>query len=566
VLKKCPSMWQQMSGFLAKIIVRLWPNRTKQWGQAFEAELSEITEPLASVCWLVGGAMLLTRERWQSFVEGLARPIGVPYGSLGEMPGNKKWSRAPHTPRWATILLVLASAAIVMHPEVRETFISVWENYTSPNLEPSRWGRVKKLRKEAEINRDPQLLAWLSLLSRDPAERIRLSEEAIEKDSSLTWLDYEQAVSLSNDFIHEHSLGMDRIGRVQRWDSDNAVPHILMAEVISAPLRSEALPGQTTNCPKSGWEKKLTQDSRWLAEMEKAFSTLKYDNYMLQKFRLASAISRKYGIADPYLSLYIVMSTRIHQYEMLDAYADYLLDVGRDAERRGNTSGAAVAYWQILRFSGRLSTGQQPIETMFATSMGMKAGAKLQPVLKKLDRADEARLVEFQMASWAAMREQQLKKHPAPRGENWRVVRRDALTIQVFAFAVVLLSAMFVVSQVFVWLGTRIPLERRGKGYAFFCRMADVGPLLIVLSSTMQFFVYHPYARAYKNYLSHQWLPDIDSMFVVGHVTRMMPLGLLQYRFEAAMVFWTTVTVGLTLLVIFVCFRMLTREIAARFR
>jgi hypothetical protein len=251
---------------------------------------------------------------------------------------------------------------------------------------------------------------------------------------------------------------------------------------------------------------------------------------------------------------------------MLDAYADYLLDVGEKAERLGNSTAAAGAYWKIVGFSERLSTGQRPIEKMIATAMGMKAGAKLQPVLKKLDRADEARLVEFQMAEWAAMREQHLKKHPAPRGENWRVVRRDALTIQGFAFAVVLLSAMFVVSQVFVWLGRRIPLERRGKGYAFFCRTADVGPLLIALSSTMLFFVYHPYARAYKNYLSHQWLPDMDSMFVVGHVTRMMPLGLLQYKFEAAMVFWSAVTAGLTLLVIFVCFRMLTREIAARFR
>jgi hypothetical protein len=96
--------------------------------------------------------------------------------------------------------------------------------------------------------------------------------------------------------------------------------------------------------------------------------------------------------------------------------------------------------------------------------------------------------------------------------------------------------------------------------------MADVAPLLILTSSTVLFFIYHPYSQAYKNYLSHQWLPDIDSMIVVGWVTRVVPPGFLQYRFEAVMVFCTAVTTGLTLLVIFVCFRMLTREIAARFR
>ena len=545
--------------------MRLWPDQTKKWGRAFQAELSEIPDPVASARWLVGGLMLLTREWWRSFFEGLGQPIGVPPGGPAQIPG-KNWTRVPRTPRWATVLLVMATAAIVTHPEMRETFSNVWRKNTTPNLEPSRWHSVKKLRKEAEMNRDPQLLAWLSLLATDPAERIRLSAEAIDKDSSLTWLDYEQSLVPLHDPPHQHYLGMERIERVQRWDPDNGVPHFLMAEVISEPLRSQALRARITNGPKMEWQKKITQDSRWPDEMERAFSAPKYDNYMLQEFQLALAVSKKYGIADPYPTLYILMRSRMLQFEMVQAYADHLLDVGEEAERLGNISTAASAYWQILVFSERLSTGQRPIEKMFATAMGMKAGAKLQPVLKSMDRADEATLVGFQIAEWAAWRDQQFKKAPTLIGETWQMARRDALTIQVITFAVILLSAMFVLSEVIVWFGRRTPLELRGKRYTFFCRMADVGPLLILVSSTVLFFVYHPYARAYKEYLSHQWLPDLDSLLVLGWVNRVVPPSFLQYRFQAAMVFWTAVTGGLTLLLIFVCFRMLTREIAARFR
>jgi hypothetical protein len=372
------SAWQRAAAFLARIIVRLWPDQAKTWGRAFQAELSEIPDPVASARWLVGGLMLLTREWWRSFVEGLARPIGVPPGGPQEIPG-KNWTLSPRTPLWATVLLLLATATIVTHPEMRETFSNVWRKNTNPNLEPADWHSVKKLRKEAEINRDPQLLAWLSLLATDSADRIRLSEEAIEKDSSLTWLDYQQALLPSHDPRHRHYLGMDRLERLQRWDPDNAVP-------------------------------------------------------------------------------------------------------------------------------------QQPIEKVVATAMGMKAGAKLQPVLKSMDCADEAELVGFQIAEWTAWRDQHFKKDR----EDWKIARRDGLTIQVIAFVVVLLSSMLVVSEAIVWSGRRTPLELRGRRFTFFCRMADVGPLLILTSSTVLFFIYHPYAQAYKDYLSHQWLPDIDSMIVVG--------------------------------------------------
>lgn len=104
---------------------------------------------------------------------------------------------------------------------------------------------------------------------------------------------------------------------------------------------------------------------------------------------------------------------------------------------------------------------------MFATATGIKVGAKLQPLLKKAGRADEAMLLGFQMAEWAARRDRQFKETPTFRSANWKTVGWDGLTIQVIALMVVPLSAMFVVSQVIVWLGRRRTLEQRGRSYSF---------------------------------------------------------------------------------------------------
>jgi hypothetical protein len=563
---KYASTWQRLNAFLAKMIVRLWPDQTRQWGRAFEAELSVIADPFASVRWLAGGVMLLTRERWKSFFESLGRPFGVPPGGPAEVPG-KNWARAPHTPRWATMLLLLASAAIFTHPEVRESLSSVIENYTHSGWKPSRWRSVKKLQKEAETNRDPQLLAWLSLLSTDQAERLRLSQEAIEKDPSLTWLDYEQSLFPLNDLSNQHYLSMDRIERLQRWDPDNAVPHLLMAEVISEPVRSEARRALIRNGTKIEWEKEITRNSRWLAEMERAFSAPRFDSYVLAEFQLVRAISEKYGIEDPDPTLYILMHARVFRFEMLEAYVNHLMDVGAEAEVFGNTSAAASLYGQILAFAERLSTGQsRPIEKMFACEIGMKAGAKSQPILKSAGRADEEMLLASQLAEWAAGRDQQLRRPAKQKSKKWKTAGWDGLAIQVITAVVVFLSSIYTVSQIVVLRGPRRGPERRNTTYAFFCRIADCGPFLLFIASVALFFVYHPYAKAYKTYLSNQSLPDMDSLFVAASVTRFLPARLHWYGDHAGTIFWTAVSLVLTLIAAFLIVRMLTREIVTRFR
>ena len=270
------SLSQRFSAFLARGIVRLWPAETREWGLAFEAELPEITTPLASVRWAIGGIMLLARERWKSFFRSFRRPIGVSAGSLLETHVRNS-SRVPRTPRFVSVLLFLASAAILLHPDVRScirlSFRSFSADVRGYNLRwvwgPSQWGSVKRLFKEAETNRDPKLLALLSLLSWDNDERLRLSEEAIQKDPSLTWLDYEQFRSQEHTFV----LPESRLERLQKWDQGNGASRQLAAQAAAYRAGEE---GGSVQWPKPQYVQKsgVTQmdkappDAQWLSAMD----------------------------------------------------------------------------------------------------------------------------------------------------------------------------------------------------------------------------------------------------------------------------------------------------------
>src|SRR6185369_14037043 len=161
--------WNSIAAFGVSTIVRLWPEETKDWARAFAAELPEIEGFSESVRWLLGGVMLLTRERFRHFLKSLGRPAGLgatdPLGAV-----IKSSRRVPRTPRVVTAMLLGASLAILLHPEA--------------------WSTFHDLQRKAAETGDARLLALLSLLNHNNSDRARLGSEAIAKDPSFIWLAY----------------------------------------------------------------------------------------------------------------------------------------------------------------------------------------------------------------------------------------------------------------------------------------------------------------------------------------------------------------------------------------
>jgi len=120
---------------IAHALVWMWPAESKDWGRAFEAELSAIETRSSSLSWLTGGVMLLLRERWKHFLRSLGRPIGTDDANSASFAA-KNYSRVPRTPLWATALLLLATIAILLHPEVRTALGGLYSTYAQTGGDP----------------------------------------------------------------------------------------------------------------------------------------------------------------------------------------------------------------------------------------------------------------------------------------------------------------------------------------------------------------------------------------------------------------------------------------------
>ena len=227
----------RLAAWLARGAARAWPEESRKWGMALEAELFEIQGPGASLRWAIGGVMLFTRAWWNHFLRSWNRPAGVPEGGpLAELAKNA--SRVPRTPRFVTALLLACFA--------RQSFLSRTcgapllrrpkpGGYQSQSLQQS--AEFAHLRKEADRNQDPQLLAFMALLSEDANERARMANEAVRLDASLTWIYC---------YVHAeqgpwwpYSVPQVWINRLQEWDPDNAMPRLLVAQEIHTRYENE---------------------------------------------------------------------------------------------------------------------------------------------------------------------------------------------------------------------------------------------------------------------------------------------------------------------------------------
>jgi tetratricopeptide (TPR) repeat protein len=498
---------------MAGAILRMWPAETREWGRAFEAEFSAIETGGAAFSWLIGGLMLLLREWWKHFWRSFGGPIGA-NSEQSSGAFTKRYSRVPQTPLWLMLLLLLSGTALLLHPEVRQALGSLRSEYAHTEQEPARWSSVKKLRTISASRRDPQLLALLSLLSEDDEERLRLSEEAIEKDPSLTWLDYEQSLLPANDLSRQKYLPASRLTRLQKWDSLNAVPHLLAAEIISKPARAEAFDAVMRG-GHLAWEDKLAQNSQWLSEMSAGFSAPKYDSYMAQTIALIQDARSKFSVRDPDIALFVLKRKRITQFDVLRGYVNILMERGAAREKAGDASEAIATYSQVLQFSQRMLLGHElPAEQYFAQGTGEKACEKLQKLYGSAGRNNEAALVSFQLAEWKAERDPKLMRniplhyHQA----QWNSLAWSGLLINLAGLALLLLVPVALLSFLFVFWRRKVTLERRGRIDFWASLSADDAPWLLLASSAVVYFTYHPYARVCDTFLNGSpFSPDIET-------------------------------------------------------
>ena len=463
---------------VARAIVRVWPAETREWGQAFAAELPAAETAGATATWLIGGLMLLLRE----WLKHAWRSLGRPLGSSTSEPAatfTPRYSRTPRTPLWLMLGLTLASVAILLHPEVRQALTFLRSAYINHGWTPNEWSSYQQLTKISKSNRDPHLLALLSLLSSNADERSQLSQEAIQKDPSLTWLDYEQSFTPVYDRRKQIHISRDRVDRLQKWDPQNSIPHILASEIMAESPQHEEWEGAVLGKRSSDVNKRLAANPAWIAEMHAAFSAPKYDNYMSQATELIRTVSSQFSVHDPRIAEYILSSKRVPRFLLLDDYALLLTDRGLTSEKIGNTQQAIASYSEILRFAQRVKlTAETPDEQYFAERMGQTAGDKLAPLYASLGRADEASMVSFQIAQWKAEHDPRIFRYMPLRYHRaeFKSLVWSGLLINLAGLSLLLILPLALISVLFVLSRRKIlPAQR---GFTDFCAsiFADAAP------------------------------------------------------------------------------------------
>lgn len=565
-----PNFTHRFAPPVARVIVRAWPAASREWGQAFAAELPSIDTAAAAISWLIGGLMLLLREWLKHAWRALFRPIGAASGDNNATAAfTPRYSRPPRTPLWLMLALTISSVAILVHPEVRQALEKLGCAYAGPSCHSSDdWSSLRKLRAISNSNRDPQLLALLALLSTNHEERLTLSDDAIRRDPSLTWLDYEVSRRTWLDNDPRDSFPSERVERLRKWDPQNSTPYIMAAERLAQPAELEAFDaivrGQS-HIPDP--TKRLVANPDLISEMHAAFSASTYDNYTTRALELTRSVSARFSIHDPEIIQQVISTNREPRFDVMDAYVQYVTERGDTFEKSGNVKQALAGYNELLRFAQRVALdAKTPSEQYLARDIGETAGKKLAPLYASLGQSDEAAVVSSQVEQWKA--EQDLRFfRDVPlryRGSEFNALAWSGLLINIAGLSLLIILPLALISVVYVLSRRKAPIEQRGFTDLLASLFADSAPWLLLASSVLIYFTYHPYARMCAEYLKGgRGAPDMQTFLTAMLVPYAVPesFGFLHDRVSQ----WSAIIAILCLLLVFFLWRMTLRRAKTSF-
>ena len=560
---------QRFSAFLARRIVRLWPAETREWGLAFEAELPEIATPLASVRWVLGGAILLAKESLRSFVKSLRRPLGV-QASDPSSPMLKGRGPTPRLPRVFAGIFLLASLAMLCLPEVRASLASSVLFSRMGVGEYMHEKNMQKLRREALTNHDPQLLAFLSLVWFYDPEHFQLADEAIRRDPSLTWIDYSEAGWYFGDRDRSHFLSDGRIARLQKFDPQNGALYLLTAEVVSHPVKAAyyAGPHRSALNETASWELEVAKNPAWLAAMNRVFSAPEFHDYSAQQLALVRQVSERYRLsaADVMNALF----PHFRDHGNIQAYSRFLTERGDDAARKGKWAAAVQDYEKIEKLA-ETAAKEEESGGWFAADIGSKVAPKLQAALEASGHAAEAQIAAAQSVRWnetiTAGRLKIRQRAPSSSFDPWHRpgatpwLRTEWVGLLINLAVLFILVALPSTMAALLRVGFAASFGQRilGRFYRVVCWVADAAPIVLLCSFALLLAAYHPYANPLLTSASR------EDIFAASRVSGALPRPLAVFVFNLLYIrsryyFWLGSTAILSAVLLVLLYRMVSKR------
>jgi hypothetical protein len=525
--------------------VRHWPEENRAWGLALAAEIDETASAFETVRWSLGGIMFFSRSVMSSAWKWMKLPAGS--SLFGGADGPEGPSLLPKRSRVFTAAILAVSALLLALPEGREAIRTVrasWQEYRQSDSDART---LEKLEARAEKEKDASTLAFVALGTGDTKRAEALTERAVALDAELIWI-----YGARNHWPKDDPPREDWLARLQAAEPDNAVPYLLEAYAV-ADSRVEKL--YDHGWPKDADFEVAGSDSRWLALMERAYGAPRYDSYMQRHHQLTRAVWNRDKNLSPVIVLSGLWSHGIPNLLNVRIFADFKIHEAKKARAAGDLKRAEGLLDEVDAFGARMADGSGTvIEKWIAWTLSERADKELAVLYSGWGQAEDARRVTLRIeqieASFQALR----PARDLATGARAQAFRRDAMLVQGFGTLAVIagFAAMAGFLMLELWPGKIRDTKTSWRRAA--CLVADCAPAVLLVACGGFLFSFLPFQRAFDEYRSSNYslLNDermIDSMWSLMEVPQSVT------GVNAAVSIWTSVTIALSALLLFVLVR-----------
>jgi hypothetical protein len=392
------------------------------------------------------------------------------------------------------------------------------KRYASPE-------KLLALADEAARNGDNDFVAFVALNLPDRLARtegVRLADQAVHADRKLTWIFY----FLDNQFLgagdrnyqikSDYGLLLARAARLHEFDPDNAVPHLLAAQLNQA-YRGNEWPQYKKSLLDPEYLRALAAETEWRKEMDAAFASPRYDSYYNQRFDLLRRVMRQRHWDHPAVMVTLCEGTAIPNLLPIRSYANVLVSgIGADAEARGHLKEAIGSYSRADEF-GKLMRLQAPtlIERLIGIACQVIAHQRLIPALKKAGRGSEADLLAYVDQQTKDDLRNNRPFYSGSSHDDWSVLLVFLSAGMVAAFA--LLTAVLVL---YVNAKRWFRKDQKGRVFEFMTTAENYAPILLFVSCLSLYLNFVPYGYDYTHYMTSN---DPYSSFPPNFYAHMYP-------------------------------------------
>ncbi len=474
---------RQAATVLLESTIRIAPPDTRDWGRGMLGELSYVKGPWAVAMWAVGGASVLAKSTLASlFIPGRRGQGLVPDGGLfaRSIPLRK-------VTLVACGVFVMGALLFFLAPPFRQGIrisLAAWKDVISVTSQRGQPGLVA-LAKRAEALNDAEGLAFAAARLLDAGESARLAEKAVRLEPNLIWV--YAVVAVRHPELAEIR---EWVPKLERWDPQNALFHLITAESIDIDHIRKA-----SELPPHKAQQALEGDPAWQKAMTAAFASPKLDGYLGRLRELDRRVVSRYRFNDPY-ELLSGEEAGLPTYAFGDSqrFAKFLLQSGEEMEARGDREGAREKFWAVGRFGQVMdSQGQTAYERWAGTTLQAMAYKQLQALSEKEGNASEAAHFGYLTAKFdPEMGKRTLFLDERVFGR--KVSTRNALVLQISSLLFLVFSGLMAVAAAVLVVGSRKgkrPTSQRAKPMA--TAMALVGAVGFLISSATIYLTYRPY-------------------------------------------------------------------------